>query len=73
MRFNPFIFQADSYPIYRQLRTEDPIHKSFTGAWVLTRYADIKFVLQDSRFHADRIPNVSPKGVSASILTSFKG
>jgi pimeloyl-[acyl-carrier protein] synthase len=62
MRFNPFIFQADAYPIYRQLRTEDPIHKSFTGAWVLTRYADIKFVLQDSRFHADRIPERLAKG-----------
>lgn len=52
--FNPFSseFQYNPYPTYHQLRQEDPIHMSFMGVWVLTRYDDISQVLQDSRFGA---------------------
>lgn len=50
--FNPFDaeFQQNLYPIYHRLRAEEPIHKSFTGLWVLTRYDDIIEVIQDPRF-----------------------
>ncbi len=47
---------ADPYPLYRRLRTEDPIHwDSYLHAWVVTRYADVVTVL--SRFSADRTPS----------------
>jgi cytochrome P450 len=46
---------ADPYPLYRRLRTEDPVHwDPFLHAWVVTRYADVVTVLE--RFSADRTP-----------------
>ena len=42
---------ADPYPLYRQLRTEDPVHwDPYLHAWVVTRYADVVEVLH--RFSA---------------------
>lgn len=54
--FNPFRpeFYTDPYPIYHQLRDSEPVHKSFIGAWLLTRYADVKAVLRDPRFTVDK-------------------
>jgi len=59
VRFNPFLpeFHQNPYPFYHQLRMFDPTHKSFFGAWVLTRYADVRAVLRDSRFRSDEVPN----------------
>ena len=46
---------ADPYPLYRRLRTEDPVHwDPFLHAWVATRYTDVIRVLHD--FSADRTP-----------------
>ena len=46
---------ANPYPLYQQLRTEDPVHwDHFLHAWVVTRYADVITVLQ--RFSANRTP-----------------
>ncbi|MDQ6793648.1 MAG: cytochrome P450 [Chloroflexota bacterium] len=46
---------ADPYPLYRQLREEDPVHwDPYLSAWVVTRYRDVVFVLQ--HFSADRTP-----------------
>jgi pimeloyl-[acyl-carrier protein] synthase len=46
---------ADPYPLYRQLREEDPVHwDPFLHAWVVTRYSDVMQVL--SSFTADRTP-----------------
>ena len=46
---------ADPYPVYRQLRENDPVHwhEPF-GAWILTRYHDVLTVLHDSSFSAKR-------------------
>ena len=61
-QFNPFDpeFHADPYPTYHRLRDWEPIHriKSFTGGdeWLLTRFADVKAVLNDSRFGIDDLP-----------------
>ncbi|MCY4019650.1 MAG: cytochrome P450 [Chloroflexi bacterium] len=45
----------DPYPIYRQLRSEDPVHWSdLIGAWILTRYDDVKAVTNDPRFSSVR-------------------
>jgi pimeloyl-[acyl-carrier protein] synthase len=41
---------SDPYPIYHQLREQDPVHWSDVwGCWVLTRYADVVTVLRDYR------------------------
>src|SRR5437870_12913426 len=46
---------ADPYPLYRRLRSEDPVHwDPFLHAWVATRYVDVVRVLHD--FSADRTP-----------------
>jgi len=46
---------ANPYPLYRRLRTEDPVHwDPFLHAWVVTRYCDVVRVLHD--FSADRTP-----------------
>ena len=47
---------ADPYPLYRQLREEDPVHwDPYLHAWVVTRYADVADVL--FRFRAARTPD----------------
>jgi cytochrome P450 len=44
---------ANPYPLYHQLRNEDPVHwDPFLHAWVVTRYADVVTVFQ--KFSADR-------------------
>jgi pimeloyl-[acyl-carrier protein] synthase len=49
---------ADPYPLYAQLREEDPVHwDPFLQAWVVTRYADAVDVLH--RFSADRAPSAA--------------
>jgi cytochrome P450 len=49
--FNPIDpeFVADPYPMYHRLRTEEPVHRSPLGFWVLTRYEDVVAVLRDPR------------------------
>jgi len=54
---NPFLpeVQRDPYPLYRRLRTSDPVHwSSQAGAWFLTRYADVVSILTASHTSADR-------------------
>jgi len=46
---------ANPYPLYHQLRSEDPVHwDPFLHAWIVTRYADVITVFQ--HFSADRTP-----------------
>jgi len=46
---------ANPYPLYHQLRTQDPVYwDPFLHAWVVTRYADVITVFQ--RFLANRTP-----------------
>jgi pimeloyl-[acyl-carrier protein] synthase len=46
---------ANPYPLYRRLRTNDPVHwDPFLHAWVVTRYPDVVTVL--SKYSADRTP-----------------
>ena len=56
LEFNPFLpeVRVDPYPLYRRLRSEDPVHESFPGVWILTRYADCLMVIRDAvRFSSD--------------------
>ena len=76
--FNPMDpeFLADPYPTYHRLRTEDPVHHSPLGFWVLTRYEDVSSVLRDPRFIkeplaalvAARFGAEVPRGVGLSML-----
>ncbi len=59
---------ADPYPLYRRLRTEDPVHwDHYLKAWVVTRYADVITVLH--RFSAARTP--TPEQLSAMDLDAL--
>jgi pimeloyl-[acyl-carrier protein] synthase len=55
--FNPMDpeFLADPYPMYRRLRTEEPVHHSPLGFWVLTRYEDVVAALRDPRLAKEAI------------------
>jgi len=50
--FNPLMpeFHSNTYPFYRALREEDPVHQSPLGFWVCTRYDDAVMILRDPRF-----------------------
>jgi len=46
---NSEAFAEDPFPFYRILRKEDPVHWcEYYGAWVLTRYDDIRKCLSDT-------------------------
>ena len=46
---------ANPYPLYRRLRTEDPVHwDPYLHAWIVTRYEDVATVFR--RFSAARTP-----------------
>ncbi len=55
---------ADPYSVFRQLREEDPVHRSpVLGGVVLTRFDDVKACLNDRRLSSDRItPFVRHRG-----------
>jgi pimeloyl-[acyl-carrier protein] synthase len=43
-------YVTNPYPLYRRLRSEDPFHWDFVlCGWFLTRYADVRAALADSR------------------------
>src|SRR2546426_4796356 len=52
VEFNPFLPEVleNPFPLYHRLRTEDPVHESPLGLWVLTRYDDVASMLRDARF-----------------------
>lgn len=78
LKFNPFdpVFRANPYPTYHQLRSQSPIHKisGFTGnEWLLTRFADVKAVLSDSRFGVDDLPErLNQKSLYLKQQTEFQ-
>lgn len=38
---------ANPYPAFARLRTEDPVHFSDLGFWVVSRYADVRAIVMD--------------------------
>jgi cytochrome P450 len=59
---------ANPYPLYRQLRSENPVHwDPFLYAWVVTRYDDVVHVLH--HFSAQRTP--TPEQLSALNLSAL--
>lgn len=50
-------FNANPYPTYHRLRSEDPVHRYFVGGdWIVTRYADVKAVLKSVCVRTDDRP-----------------
>lgn len=59
---------ANPYPLYRQLRSDAPVHwDPFLHAWVITRYDDVVHVLH--HFSAQRTP--TPEQLSALNLSAL--
>jgi pimeloyl-[acyl-carrier protein] synthase len=59
---------ANPYPLYHQLRSEDPVHwDPYLHAWIVTRYADVITVFQ--RFSANR--TFTPEQLTALGLQSL--
>jgi pimeloyl-[acyl-carrier protein] synthase len=59
---------SDPYPLYRRLRSVDPVHwDPYLHAWVVTRYEDVMRVL--THFSADRTP--TPEQLSSMGLSSL--
>src|SRR4051812_1862691 len=56
-RPNDRAFLADPFPVFQQMRDDDPAHWSpYLKAWVLTRYDDVKRVCLDAeRMSSDRL------------------
>jgi pimeloyl-[acyl-carrier protein] synthase len=53
---NSTAFLRNPYPIYDELRANDPIHWSAeNGYWILTRYADIVAQVQNNQLSSNRI------------------
>ena len=49
----------DPYPIFREMRETDPIHRSELGFWVATRYDDCRSILIDKSFgQGDFVKNI---------------
>ena len=59
---------ANPYALYRQLRSEDPVHwDPFLHAWIVTRYSDVVHVLH--HFSASRTP--TPEQLSELNLSAL--
>src|SRR5688572_14016541 len=73
--FNPMDpeFLADPYPMYHRLRTEEPVHHSPLGFWVLTRYDDVVAALRDPRLAKEAIASfvAARLGTTASPVTAL--
>jgi cytochrome P450 len=64
-------FLADPYPHYERLRAADPVHWcDAIGAWVVTRYDDVGFVLSDPRFSAAERPPQRRPGRPTTMVTA---
>ncbi len=59
--FNPMDpdMLRDPYPIFREMRETDPMHRSDLGFWVATRYDDCRSILVDKSFgQGDFVKNI---------------
>jgi hypothetical protein len=70
--------RSDPFPIYRALREQSPIHRSYVAdGWVLTRYADVHAVLTGRGFGSDerkqrRWSKLEARGRRAGIQSGYE-
>src|SRR5262245_15880587 len=62
----------DPYPVYRRLRTEDPVHwhEPF-GSWVVTRYEDVVAAFLDPRLSSERAAPMAALAGSPDLAPFF--
>jgi hypothetical protein len=64
-------FVRDPYPLYRWLRTHDPVRKDpLAPVWILTHYDDVATMMRESRFRKDpfateRLPTLARRQLAA--------
>jgi cytochrome P450 len=59
-------FYADPYPQYAALREHDPVHHTFTGGWLVTRWDDVHTMLRNPATSVeDRNLNTPPLAAAA--------
>ncbi|BAZ30758.1 cytochrome P450 like protein [Cylindrospermum sp. NIES-4074] len=66
--FNP-------YPLYKQIRSEDPVHFYEEGGfWLLTRYQDVADAFQDPRLSSNRSPLFAKQiqGLDLNTIRNFQ-
>ncbi|AMO25572.1 cytochrome P450 [Ramlibacter tataouinensis] len=62
LRALPPDFYANPYPVYAQLRRDDPVKRLPDGSYFLTRYADLLAVYRDAHtFSSDKKVEFTPK------------
>jgi len=50
-------FIANPYPVYARLREQAPVYQLEPGAWLITRYHDVEYLLKNPRLNKD-IPSM---------------
>lgn len=77
VRFDPFTeeHRADPYPAYAELRRHEPVHRvEKSGAWAVSRYADVSFVLRHPElFSSSAMRTLMTTGFTASGETTGMG
>ena len=77
VRFDPFSEQhrASPYPAYAELRRHAPVHRiEKSGAWAISRYADVSFVLRHPElFSSSAMRTMMATGFSSSAGASGMG
>ncbi len=64
-------FVADPYPLYAQIRRENPIHRSQLGFRVITRHRDCLSILKDRRFSSNG-RKADPELLSPEAIRGFQ-
>jgi len=65
-------FNADPYPHYHRLRSEDPVHfVDVPGMWLLSRYTDVVTALLDRRLSAERFQLSLPEMQASALISSL--
>ncbi|MBD2128313.1 cytochrome P450 [Microcoleus sp. ZQ-A2] len=59
-KFNPYEpeYRNNIYEIYDYMRSHEPVHQELFKQWYLTRYTDVKAVLQEPGFQEVPIPEI---------------
>ncbi len=70
VRFDPFSeeHRTDPYPAYAELRRHAPVHRiEKSGAWAVSRYADVSFVLRHPElFSSSAMRNMMTTGLTGA-------
>jgi cytochrome P450 len=60
-------FYADPYPQYAALREHDPVHRSFIGGWLVTRWDDVHTLLREPSTSVEDKNLTVPNAIVAAI------